>query len=410
MSRWDHDLKNEPGKQTVKTEAEIRDFFSNETPGWFERLGIGYFHQLAEKERRSANPHTQARTDDEMVRQVKKITLVAFIIVFVIGGISAGGSVATERLFPDNACAHIISGSCLEKYAWVAAVTILLTAVEFAVLFWAAIRAVFYISRVTGHSRLESENDLFAVQVPNLLARAALEIPDPVREVFGIDPLKRVSKKKLLLVGILYKVKVAFSNVLAKQIMKRVFGKSVVRVGTDFIAVPVTGLWNSIVIFKVAREARLRLFGNLLARHLVSQEFTPEKLSRLSPRARLACLQAVGNSIVLTQNYHPNMLILLVRLSSLFDYDGGEILDEWEVFLANLKSLTERERYFIMDLLAVSAAFDGRVSNLEKKTLGEAFQEHTEIYFQRIYRLKNLLLEGRFYESVRECALDFEAG
>ncbi len=400
----------EPDKQKSAQSGGGPAVLPDEKPGWFENLGLRYFHALAKREHEQGARYTMAATDEEMVRSVRWVTIRGIIIAFLIGGISAGGSVFTEEYFPENSCDVFWSKPCIIKYGWVAGVTAVLTLIEFAVLFWVAMRTVYFISRITGHSRLEEQADAPGALIPNLLSRAALEIPDPVMTVFGIDPLRNVSKRKMVLIGLLYKAKIMLSNVVAKLFLRRVVGKSVFRVSAAYIAVPITGLWNALVIRKVAREARLRLFGNLLARRLTQEYITEEKLAVLSPRARLGCLQAVGNSIVLTQNYHPNMMILLVRLSEVFHYDGGEHLDQWDTFLETLQAVREEEKFFILDLLAVAAAFDGRISRMEREHLGEAFQEHTEVYFARIRRLKDLLLAGRFYQALEECKLDFEAG
>ena len=398
------------GIENGNEKASPREKFSIEEPGWFEKLGIKYFFALSERDRKKGVRYKKADSDDEMVSSVRKVTFLGIIVAFIIGGISSGGSVAMEEYFPANSCDVLLSKSCLIKYGWVAIVTLVLTLIEFAVLFWVAIRTVFFISRITGHSELES-SDTFGAHIPNLLSRAALEIPDPILEMFNIDPLRNVSKKKMIVVGILYKLKIMLSNVLMKLFLRRVVGKSVVRgVSIAYISVIITGLWNSLVILKVAKEARLRLFGNLLARYLVKENITDEKLNRLSSLARIGCLQALGNSIVLTQNYHPNMVVLLLQFSKLFGYEGGEVLDDWNTFIDTLNKVSEQEKFFILDLLAVATAFDGKISRLEKKTLGDAFQEHTEVYFKRIIRLKNLMMSGRLYEAIKECELDFEAG
>lgn len=340
--------------------------------------------------------------DDELVRASRKVTILGIIVAFVIGGISAGGSVYTELRF-----AH---SDMVTRYSWLIGVTVILTVIEFAVLFWVSIRTVFMISRITGHNRLEDDNRLLETFIPNLLARAALEIPDPVMHILGIDPLARVSKKKLLLLGIMYKLKVTISNVLAKLFLRRVVGKSILRVSVAYISVLITGLWNALILFKVARDARLRLFGNLIAKHIVEKIFTPEKLERLSSTARRGCMQAVGNSVVIAQRYHPNMVILLLRLSSYLNIAEGIDFDKWEAFLETLGAVSSEERYFLLDLLCIATAFDGRVSRLEKRVLHQAFGEYTDIYFKRIFKLKDLMLKGRLHEAIGLCGLDFKPG
>ncbi len=373
-----------------------------EKPGLYERLGLWYFDRLAARDRKRGRVHTVAVSDKELVNSSRNITALGFIVAFVIGGISAGGSVYTELMFEHS--------DIVTRYSWLIGVTVFLTVIEFVVLFWISIRTVFLISRITGHNRLEDDNLLLKAFIPNLLARAALEIPDPVMHILGIDPLARVSKKKLLLIGIMYKLKVTISNVLAKLFLRRVVGKSILRISVAYISVLITGLWNALVLFKVARDARLRLFGNLIAKHIVEKIFTPEKLERLSPRARIGCMQAVGNSVVIAQRYHPNMVILLMRLSGYLNITEGGDFDNWEAFLSTLSAVSSEEKYFLLDLLCIATAFDGRVSQLERRLLHQAFGEYTDIYFRRIFELKNLMLRGRLNKAIGLCGLDFKPG
>jgi hypothetical protein len=388
-------------KSENKEPKTSQDLIEPEEPGWFEKLGINYFKKLSRDE---SDRYEMARTDDEMAAMVRKTTLTNASIAFIIGAVSAGGTVAVEQNHQS------IGSSMLVTYGWSGAVTALLTGVEFLVLFLVSIRVVFFIARITGHSRLHTEAGKPDVEIPNLLARAALEIPDPVRHIMGIDPMKRVSKKMMVIVGLLYKLKIMASNVLGKLVLKRLLGKGAFRVLATWVSVPITGLWNAFVVIKVAREARMRLFGNLLANYLVTEIITKEKLDRLSPRARLACVRAVGNSVVLTQNYHPNMLILVIRLVKLLDIQEGQDLDDWDLFLTDLQAIQEHERFFVLDLLSISTAFDGRLSRLEKRELPHAFGEHTDIYFKRIKELRDLMMNGRLYRARELCQLDFKPG
>ncbi|MCC6274787.1 MAG: hypothetical protein IT569_02930 [Leptospiraceae bacterium] len=239
------------------------------------------------------------------------------------------------------------------------------------------------------------------------MARAALEVPDPVRNYLGIDPLARVSKKKLILIGFVYKLKILLSNVVAKLILRRLAGKSILRISVAYVSVIITGLWNAIVLLKTVKEARLRLFGNLIARYIAKELFTEVKIGSLSERTRIGCIQAIGNSIVLTQNYHPNMLILLVRLSEILKIREDRDFANWESFLETLRVVDVKEKFFLLNILTVAAAFDGKLSRLEKKDLREAYGEYTEIYYGRISDLKNHLLAGRYNAAKSMCDLSF---
>ena len=77
-------------------------------------------------------------------------------------------------------------------------------AIEMTVLFWLGLRTVHGLACLTGHHHAQDDPLLAEVDtVPNMLARAALEVPDPVIHYLGIDPLKHVPKTRLLFVGVL---------------------------------------------------------------------------------------------------------------------------------------------------------------------------------------------------------------
>jgi hypothetical protein len=378
--------------------------FAAHRSGLLEQVGLWYFRRQARMEKaRGARITAVLGDDDKMLRAMRRVTRQGAIICFIIGGISAGGSVCTWIAADGN--------TLLVKFARVTGVTLILTTIEFFVLFWVALWTVFCISRITGHSSVGDEKVAgLAARIPNMLARAALEIPDPVFKFLGINPLARVSRRKLLLIGLLYKLKIVGSNVVIKLFLRRVAGKSILRISVAYVSVIITGMWNALVLIKVMREARLRLFGHLLASHLVANTLTSEKLAALSPLAREGCLRAVANSVVFTQHNHPNMMLLLMRLAEKTSTGQEERLDDWERFLSVLKQISEPERFFVLDLFAVATAFDGRISRLEKQMSGLAFGEHTQVYLERVQRLTKMMRSGRLNEAIACCHVDFQPG
>ena len=79
-------------------------------------------------------------------------------------------------------------------------------------------------------------------------------------------------------------------------------------------------------------------------------------MGSLSVQAREGAVRAVATMMVLAQNYHPNMLILLTRISATFDMDNHADYDDWDNFLKILNTVEEHERYFLFDLLCVATA------------------------------------------------------
>jgi hypothetical protein len=189
-------------------------------PGLFERWGIRYFHRLS---RRFGHLDPVATTDEQMVQAVRGVTITGAAISFLIGALSAGGSVLAEILTLDR--------PLIEHYAWIGGVTLVLTTIEFAVLF------------------------VVSIQI-----------------------------------------------------------------------------------------------------------------------------------------------------------NDGAGFDDWDAFLHCLDSVSEGERCFLLDLLAVATAFDGKLSDLEKRMLPLAFKEHTDLYMGRIRKLIQFLHAGRLHAAIELCNLDFEAG
>jgi hypothetical protein len=392
-----------------RTSITSNSSFQRKKPaGFLEDRGVKYYHYLDKKA-----GITDAETwvaiddlpaDDSLCSTAKNITHFAAFIAFGIGALTTVVSVWFEWKY----AGHL---DTLLYYSCYLLLIIAMLALEMTVLFWLGLRTVHRLACLTGHH--DGHDDPFLIDaytVPNMLARAALEVPDPVIHYLGIDPLKHVPKSGLLFIGLLYKAKVLLSSVFIKFVCVRVFGKGGSRLGFAWVAIPVTGIWDAVVMYKVAREARLRLFGNRLARHITDDIMQPEFISQLSPKAKEGALRAVATMMVLSQNHHPNMLVLLSTLCKNFETDDRCEYDNWADFLTLLNEVTARERYFILDLLSVSAAFDGHLSRLERHHLPQAFGEQTEIYMQRIEALKQALLNGRLHKAKQLCLLDFEPG
>ncbi|MBL8022033.1 MAG: hypothetical protein JNM27_20325 [Leptospirales bacterium] len=367
-------------------------------PGFLERAGTWYFRRLHRKTAHSATDYVHT-SDAELAAYIRKITIWTSLGAFAAGAITTMVAVYIQELY-----SHV---PLLERIAWIAGSTIITTAIEFVILFDITVRAVHKIARFTGQRELDQPILLNRDSISNLLARAALEISDPVYHFIGIDPTRLVKTRRLIIIGIFYKLKIMATNALAKLILMRFLGNSVMRVSVAYVAVILTGIWNVVVLWRVIREARLRLVGSLLAQTLANEILTGEQLASLSPAGRIGCVRAVATAVVLTQNYHPNMLILLVKLCELLGIESPDDYDDWERFVLTLNQVSKREREFMLDLLSVSAAFDGKLSKLERVYLPVAFGEHAPHYMERIRKLTNHVLRGELNEARRHCFADF---
>lgn len=377
------------------------------SPGFLEKVGVKYYRYLAHKSGTAAMRNIgidDLPPDITLQTLAANITAFAAVIAFSVGALTTFVTIWVEWTYQ-------ASMATVPYYLLYGSVLLVMLIIEMAVLFWLGLKTVYSLACLTGHNQAVTGSCLPGDDaVPNILARAALEVPDPVIHYLGIDPLKHLSKSKLLMVALLYKAKVILSGALVKFITIRLFGKGDIRVSFSWVAIPITGIWDAYTLYKVAREARLRLFGNKLADHIIQNILTEAFVDQLSPKARECSIRAVATMMVLAQNYHPNMLVLLIRLCETFNVDAECEYDNWEDFLKVLDEVSVAERYFILDLLSVSAAFDGHLSQLERHHLPEAFKELTEVYMQRTETLKTYLLKGQLHAAKDLCTLDFEPG
>ena len=369
-------------------------------PSRLERFGLFYLNLF---KRLDTNHSVFDLTDPQITKRTKRITWKGIILSSIVGIVCVFPTVWVDLYF-ENKPWYV-------HYGWVTVVTILSIVIEFYLLFIIALKAVYQVSKIINIHATEDElveNELFSVK--NILARAALELPDPELKILGIDPFKRVNKKNLLVLGLLYKAKILLTNLVSKYALRLISDKTIFGVSILYEALFVEAFWNGVVIVRVIKEARLRLFGFALANKIALETLNENDLQQLSPLAKVGCLRAIGNAVVMTKNYHPNMIILLFRFQQMLHITKENKYDDWHLFLETLNTVSEKERNFLLDLFTVSAAFDGKLSDLEEENLKTVYGKDYGIYHPRLVKLTACLKEGKLNEALSLCKLDFVVG
>ncbi|MEO5712540.1 MAG: hypothetical protein ABIT37_03550 [Luteolibacter sp.] len=369
-------------------------------PSRFERFGLYYLNLFS---RYRTDNHAFELTDEELAREVGRISGKGVFLSALVGLLCVFPIIYVDVRFAN--------APALVHYGWVIAVMVVATAIEFYLLFYISLRAVHKVGELIHMEDLAQDSlkdGVFGVK--NILARTALEIQDPELKILGIDPFQRISKKNLFVLGLLYKGKIIVSNLVLKFGLRATYGDHLFGIPVLYAAIPVEIFWNSVVIRKVIHEARLRLFGYALANRIADAVSKEGYLSVLSPTAKKGCLRAIGNAVVMTQNYHPNMVILLLRFQDLLDIHEEDRYDDWPLFLETLREVSEQERNFLLDLLTVAAAFDGKLSSIEREHLKEAYQDDANLYVGRLTDLTAHLKHGRLNAALALCRLDFVKG
>jgi hypothetical protein len=367
---------------------------------WLEKFGLYYLDFFKQRDK----THSAFDFSDiQLANRVKKITRKGILLSCLIGIACVFPTVWVD--------VHFAEKPWYIHYGWVVSVTLVSIIIEFYILFLIALKAVYEVSDVINLKATQNEfieNKLFGIK--NILARTALEVPDPELKILGIDPFKRISKKNLFVLGLLYKAKIIVTNFILKYALLFLVGKTIFGISILYEAILVECFWNSVVIKRVILEARLRLFGFVLANKIVDDAKKENVLQQLSTAAKQGIVRAIGNAVVMTQNYHPNMIILLLRFQQELQIEKENKFDDWNLFLQTLDTVPEKEKYFLLDLFTVSAAFDGKISQLEEENLKAAYKDTYTLYYPRIIKLTEHLKLGKLNAALSLCKLDFEKG
>lgn len=291
------------------------------------------------------------------------------------GGLSALVSALADRWAESTFGADGGGFVYLARY-WgvVGGVTAVATVLEILFLYRDSLEGVHRLSRAAGLTIFDDDGRAAGTSggmlVASALARAALELPNPLETSYRIDPHREVSRVRLVLATLLYKAKVGLTSFLLKLLLRRLVSRAAVRVWLVFVSVPVSAVWNAIVAFRVIREARVRAMGPSAALHLSGRLFATS--SALSAAGRTAAWRAVGASVVSSFDLHPNHHALLDAVGQRLGDPGELDLGDRRAFLADLGALPEDEQRLAVSLLGVAAILDGRLSRRERALFCDA--------------------------------------
>lgn len=372
-----------------------------------ERFGLAYF------ERRSTALPAIVTTDEvhvlnpDELRELTWIQRWAVIRAALIGAasgfVAALAEILASPILGDDPAAATTAME-VEYYAVVFGVAGVATVFEIGLLYWDALRSVHNLARAAGLPLFDPDGDDEKNEVAAALARAALELPNPATEVFGINPLRESNKLVLIGVAFFYKLKVGVTNFLMKALIRRAAGRAAVRTVLVWVAVPVTAAWNAVVAFLVLREARIRAMGPSAAKAYAEVILGGRTLT---PDGRLAAMRAVGANIVRTQKMHPNLVCFLKEVNRCTGEIPDAPLDDTKEFLDHLVSLSAAEQDVALMILSVGAVLDGRLNRRERRLVSRALEvTRRDPAPEPLYELRRAFAHGETIERavVEACA------
>jgi hypothetical protein len=365
---------------------------------FLENLGTKYFNNLSKKLKSDSTIHLKNIPSDKVLQvAANHVILNSVIIAFLVGALTTVPIVLFEMLYKE-------SMDTMSYYISFSLVTAGMLILEIGSLYWLGMKSVHTLAHLTGFEDYEEEQNLPPeYDVANIMVRTALEIPDPAIEYLGINPQKYVSKKWLVFTAILYKAKVVLSSIILKLVLRKLAARYGVRVGFIWIAIPVTAAWDAFVMYKVVKDAKLRLFGYQLSKFIINEVLTDKILSDYPPHTREGAIRAISTVMVLSDTYHPNNVILLIRLSQNLEIIEKSDYDDLDKFLNHLDEATVQEKHFLRTLAGIAAVFDGVLNKKEKAALKMIFSHRYDEYIEMIEELRFLLTDGQLHKSAALC-------
>lgn len=254
----------------------------------------------------------------------------------------------------------------VRDFAIVNVVTIVATMIEVAILYRIALRTVHLLAREAGIA-LVPRQDVPETDEQRAVAlamcRAALELPNPPQNPFGIDPYREISKWRVVVTTFLYKLKISLTNFILRLLIRRVGGRVIVKAYLTFTDVFVTGAWDALVAWRMVRQARIRALGPSACEALLADILRDEGTVRRE--VFVTMLRAVASCIVRGHEVHPNLLALMRGIIRRAGSVALPNLDDTQKFLVSLDALTPHERDLVLEVLVLATFPDGHVSRAE---------------------------------------------
>ncbi len=256
-----------------------------------------------------------------------------------------------------------------------------------------------YLMAESANLELTEEPELIT-PVPGMLARIALEIPDPSLRLFGIDPYKTLNKRTVLIKTILYKLKVMVSNLFAKVLLKAVLGRTGLRFYIEYVSAPITGFWDGYVTYKILHELRKRIISRKIAELIL--DHIKVQHSEISDIGKMTLIRAIANSIVFTKTFHPNFEYILLKLAKEFDikFDIDE-MDDKDKFEASILKCPLAEATLAFSVFQITSCFDGILSREELDLFPKLFPALNQVDIEQTAELSRLIGSGYLKEAIQ---------
>jgi hypothetical protein len=198
-----------------------------------------------------------------------------------------------------------------------------------------------------------------------IMARIALESSEEPIEELKVDLFKKKSKYSYYVIKSLYKLKIILSNAVAKAIMRKILMNTGFRSLADYIAAPITGLWDALIIYFITKKMEyIFVCTKKIDQFFIESNFFEKSYS---DKLKEIMLRIIVNAISYDMEYHPNYkhIIKLFKKYNFItvDYNSIEDIYNIELLKKRVMELNSREKEVIYKFyeLVVSVSKSGRL-------------------------------------------------
>ena len=92
-----------------------------------------------------------------------------------------------------------------------------------------------------------------------------------------------------------------------------------------------------------------------------------------------------------------------MRLSKIINAEEKSNYADWKTLLNILDKVNDEERERLRILLCIAAAFDGKLSKMERLHLPKAFGKDSEAYMDFINQLSTMIIRGELHAVTQVC-------
>lgn len=241
--------------------------------------------------------------------------------------------------------------------------------IEIVSLFHLNIRALEKMTVVTNFPNVVDPH--YEVHMSALIS-IGVEKPRKNEFLIGLNPYEGYSKVWIFSLFLFNKMKAAVSNMIFKQLIRKLLGRYAIRIIVDLAGMPIFAFWNAYASHKILKQSKLRM----LAPKIINYTTSVLKSKHSEKEEFKAILYDLLQYLAIKKRgYNENHYLLSLSLLSAFEIPTKTEHRLDPLFNDKFTSLDEELRRDISKLLVVGMMLDGGVSKSEKIELIEMHEK-----------------------------------